>query len=302
MRFIKFAVLAALFALPVSSADAGVIFGVPVNIDFSGVAGGPVLSDVTGLDFGSNALGASPTGRVAVNSTDNGDGFFGLGDTINVVGHALVDEATVGGVNVNPLDGGGLPSFELTGVLRDLSGTVASNPNAPGIINDVSSGFLDFYVDTPGNFDVGDLATSEDGTLVATFELVEGATPLTGSEITSTEFVFDLVSQIDVGVIGDRTDDFFQLPSGLNPLDSGSLLLTQVITLDVRTDDVLAGISGGSVEIGADFFPGPLPSGDFFANVDGSAALGVVPEPSSLLSFIGICFVGAMRRRRSIRG
>jgi hypothetical protein len=283
-------------ALFCTSAKAGIVFDDAVDLNLS-VLG---LTDITGikaLDFGSTS-----TGRVAVNTTDNGDAIFGLGDTMRVVGHTQVK-------NGDKLDGSGEfdlaaaagGTFELTGVLRNVDTTV-SFAAGPVALTTATAGFLDLYVDLAPTsaFTIGDVGPSASpGTAVATFELISGSqTIILGAPSTSSDFQFRLVSQLGDGT-ADLDDDFFQLPSGADPLAVTSLLATAIVSTDTRTASTLTGISG--VDIGAGFAPSAgidLTNGDFYASVDGNAAFAVLPEPSSVLAFVGIGFAGVVSRRR----
>ncbi len=72
----------------------GILFGVPVNVNFAAVdAALTQVNNINGLNFGDIA-GVNATARVAVNTTDNGDTLFGVGDSIKVVGHGLIDHAS----------------------------------------------------------------------------------------------------------------------------------------------------------------------------------------------------------------
>ncbi|WP_372716879.1 PEP-CTERM sorting domain-containing protein [Novipirellula sp.] len=300
------AALGAASLLVTPAAQAGIVFDKAVNFNLSAVdAALTNIDGVNGVNFGDISFG-SATGRVAVNTTDNGDGSFGVGDGIKVVGHALIDKVSLeGGGSRDPLDLGQAKSFQLTGVLRDLAGVVSVD--GFGLFNHLTSGFLDLYLDvsTPDDFTVGDIANSVDGVLVATFELIEGKTRLFGGPTTLSSFDFKLVDQFGSGTVGDLTDDFFQLAGGYDPLVNNSLLATQVISTDTRTSNTLTNISGShTVDIGSGFTPVPATptNGDFYANVDGSGGFGVIPEPASIAIFglMGAAgFAGRRRRKKT---
>ena len=294
MRYIMFAALVALFAVPVSSVDAGIIFGAPVNLNFSAVDDD--LNDilnVTDINFGSEN---ADNGRIAVNGTDlDGNGFLSPGDTTILVGHSLIDQVTtLGGVEVDPLDAGQPSPFNLVGVLRNVTGDIVLEPLPfPGLENEFDGGFIDFYLDqdpeTP--FDPADLSSSVDDTLVGSFAVIGGQTDILSATTGNTRILAELVSN----PLG-----FFGLPSGLDPTDGGSLLNIRVDSVDqVLTNATIAGISGGAnggVDIGAGFSPDGLL--DIVSSVDGNADFGTVPEPTGVFIWSGIVAICLNPRRR----
>ena len=287
------ALLATLTSCFSGEAQAAIQFGEAVNLNFSAVdATLTDLDDVDGIEFGGNALSSNPTGRIAANGTDtNGSGFLDNGDQTRVVGHAFVDLASIDGGGTVAIDTGNTGRFEFTGVLRNLDGEITGFNNQ----NTFSAGFLDLYLDVDNagtDFDVSDVSTSADGTLVATFELLTGATFFTPLGFSSTSIDFKLISQLG---------NFFELQSGNDPI---GLLATQVLSVDFVTNppETLDGISGGGdpVDIGPGFSPGPPGSFDVVSNVDGSARFGFVPEPASLMVWAGIAAAAGICVRRKI--
>ena len=300
MRYLMFAVLAALFALPVSSADAGIVFNSNVDLNFSTRDGSVAnVLDVDAINFG---IQGGSGGRIAANGTDSdGDGFLSIGDSTNVVGHALIDQITFGSGSVlNPLDGGGEPSFNLTAVLRNVTGEIANIPSFGGgfnLGNDFNGGFVDFYLDvTPETpFDPSDLSTStDDGLPVATFSLVEGETRFLTGAFGSTRVVAELI---------DNSAGFFGITGspGLDPTDAANRLTIEILSQDsvLPSDTVFLNIdnSTGNTNIGPDFDPAGAGGFDVISSVDGNATFGVVPEPTSFVIFSAIGLCGLVRRR-----
>ena len=294
MRFIKFAVLAALFALPVSSADAGIVFNSAVDFNFSNVPPANGLVDILGvtdINFGTqDALG----GRIATNGTDVGvaNGLIDVGDTTVVVGHTLIDQVSTTSGVVDPLDSTSASSFELSAVLRNVTGEIISI-GGPIVANEFNGGFIDFYLDvapeTP--FDADDLAFSIDDNLVGTFEVTGGQTTL-GLPVINTQVIANLI---------DNPFGFFGLPGGDDPLAPGSNLIIEVVTVDeiIPSSPPFLNIDNGTggVNIGPGFAPGTNFL-DTVSQVDGNAQFGVVPEPSAALIWVGLGALAVTRKRR----
>ena len=298
MRFLKFAVLAALLALPVSSVDAGIIFGSAVDLNFDNLGAFTAVEDVTSINFGNDSV---LNGRIAANGTDGagqigtpGEGVLSPGDTTNVVGHALIDQVTTISGIVDPLDSG--EGFNLVGVLRNVTGEISGF--GPSLQNTFDGGFVDIYFDaTPETaFDAADLASSVDDILVATFAVTGGETVFLPGGQGGTRILGDLIF---------NNSDFFGLDSGLDPLDPGSVLQIEINSVDevLLPSTAFANIDNGTggVDIGTGFTAGGIGSLDVISQVDGNADFGAVPEPGSMFIFAGVLALGLEPRRRRKR-
>jgi hypothetical protein len=302
--------VAAALLMPGTKAQAqfGIGFNSPVDMNFSVFdnANGNLntyndVTDITRLLF-SGAVASNHLG--AGNATN--------GDAVHTVGGVVATGYFTGPTNayaplIPPISGtgvgGGLSFLELTATV-DAMGVmfdVVDNNNFQVALTAVT---VNFYVDNidpavagSGNYNSGNAATWNDGTLVASFTLIPGTGVISfagAGAAGSTEFGSVLTSDPILGFLAGEITDLV-----------GNLLMY------VSTDDEplppLPGQPG---------YPGALPSNidavfpgfstgwgtgiDVQAAIDGSSTFEVVPEPSSfvLLSLGGVALVGVAARRR----
>ncbi len=293
----RFIALALLFVSAAhSNSFAGVIFNQAVNFNYSAIDG--TLNDTIGvisINFGSQN---PDNGRIAANGTDqNGNNVLDAGDTTNLVGHAFIDQLTTTTGDIDPLDLGQPSSFNMTGVLRNVTGIISGTSFGPvfGNLNNFNGGFIDLYLDQPFEtaFTSGDLANSVDDILVATFEVIGG----------QTAFLFNGTAQTQVfGKLVYNNNGFLSTASGLDPTDPNSQLLIEIGSFDrvLAPTTTFANINNGTggVNIGAGFNPAGPGGFDVISTVDGNAQFASVPEPTSMLCFAGLALAGIGFRRR----
>ena len=281
MRFLKFAVIAALFALPVSSANAGVLSSL---LTFNGV------EDLLIDQSRSNFLDA------------DGSGGFSVGDVLS--GFVTIDQADPDSDNVDIVDVNS-PEAVVFAFAAEVTG---ENPNGFNLgVSTVAGNTLEDFIDAGIYSNV----TNEAETIFVALEASNAASsPLNESVFNSLDdfnagngFSFVLS-----GGIADGTDDFFQFsPIGVgdivgaeaggftifdSPFGVDALLPVSATRLDGSADsqhDV-------SLINGTIFTADPGSVFDFANNSD--FAINAVPEPTTMMSFIGIFGLVTMRRRK----
>ena len=277
MRLLKFSVLAALLALPISSANAGVLSSL---LTFNGTA--DVLIDQSRSNFFDN----------------DQNGVFSTGDILS--GFVSIDQAdpdndSLGVIDVNSPDAVVFAfAAEVTGV--DPENLVANlGPNV-----EVLSSLLDS--------DIAANITDPGTIFVALESAASPASPLD-------ESVFDALDDFNAdngfsfvlsGGFADGTDDFFQFEpvgsggiigiesGGFTVFDSpfGELLPVSVVRLDGAPDSLHdTTLFNGTITNAT-----PGSAFDFANNSD--FAINAVPEPTTMMSFIGIFGLVTMRRRK----
>ena len=277
MRLLKFAVLAALLALPISSANAGVLSSL---LSFNGTA--DVLIDQSRSNFSDN--------------DQNGD--FSTGDILS--GFVSIDQAdpdndNLGIIDVNSPDAVVFAfAAEVTGV--DPETMVANlGPNV-----EVLSSLLDS--------DIAENITDSGTIFVALESAASPASPLD-------ESVFDALDDFNAdngfsfvlsGGFADGTDDFFQFEpvnsggiigiesGGFTVFDSpfGELLPVSVVRLDGAPDSFHdTTLFNGTIT--------NAPDGSAFDfNNNSDFAINAVPEPTAMMTFMGIFGLAFRGRRR----
>ena len=288
MRFIKFAVLAALFALPISSANAGVVLNSLVqnevvqleDVDFETVLGGGGPNG-TNLVEGSSLLAIAEFG--AHNLAASGTSVFeGSQQTELITAISLVN--VVGAPVIS--GGGAIADFQLVGATSAQWADIGIDaPDGTAFI-----AFLDPISDPDGHIVNG--PTVEDGILSAT----EGERLF--------EFAVDnffTATAIDT----DATAD----PTNLLAIDilstSGDFALTNNFTDIVLLEHNFLGAGNGFdnpsfLQLEGALEPsGPGAAGAFGIVTDTDVYLFAVPEPTSAISFVGLFGLAVLRRRRS---
>ena len=277
MRFLKFAVLAALLALPVSSANAGVLSSL---LSFNGIE--DVLIDQSRSNF---------------DDLDN-NGVFSTGDILS--GFVSIDQAdpdndNLGIIDVNSPDAVVFAfAAEVTGV--DPENLVANlGPNV-----EVLSSLLDS--------DIAENITDSGTIFVALESAASPASPLD-------ESVFDALDDFNAGNgfsfvlsggFANGTDDFFQFQpvgvggivgiesGGFTVFDSpfGELLPVSVVRLDGAPDSFHdTTLFNGTIT--------NAPDGSAFDfNNNSDFAINAVPEPTAMMTFMGIFGLAFRGRRR----
>lgn len=279
MRLLKFAVLAALLALPISSANAGVLSSL---LSFNGTA--DVLIDQSRSNFSDN--------------DQNGD--FSTGDILS--GFVSIDQADpdndgLGIIDVNSPDAVVFAfAAEVTGVTEVDGNSVANlGPNV-GVLSSLLDSDIAANITDPGTI------------FVALESAASPASPLD-------ESVFDALDDFNAGNgfsfvlsggFANGTDDFFQFQpvgvggivgiesGGFTVFDSpfGELLPVSVVRLDGAPDSLHdTTLFNGTITNAT-----PGSAFDFANNSD--FAINAVPEPTTMMSFIGIFGLVTMRRRK----
>ena len=281
MRFLKFAVIAALFALPVSSANAGVLSSL---LTFNGV------EDLLIDQSRSNFLDA------------DGSGGFSVGDVLS--GFVTIDQADPDSDNVDIVDVNS-PEAVVFAFAAEVTG---ENPNGFNLgVSTVAGNTLEDFIDAGIYSNV----TNEAETIFVALEASNAASsPLDESVFNSLDdfnagngFSFVLS-----GGIADGTDDFFQFsPIGIgdivgaeaggftifdSPFGVDALLPVSATRLDGLADSQhdVSLINGTIFNADSDSVF------DFTNNSD--FAINAVPEPTTMMSFIGIFGLVTMRRRK----
>ena len=293
MRFIKFAVLAALFAVPVCSADAGILVQ---NLSFNG------FEDVIIDQSRSNIVDA------------NEDGVFSVGDA--VYGYLSFDEVQLDNGTQTDIVGGQLATLFALEVTEDFGDDVF------GLSASTVVGF------TLGDLlDADLLAAGVDGEAIDadTLAVVVGSTSTlepenvaqnlgffsaaSGYEI---ELTAGLALDTDFFQVTDNGDFDFDESAGLSVLQTGAGLPdpSSFLPVDAATQfagpfesDATAQISlvgtiGPNNPNANDFF-NPATGEGFLLQNQAQVSLNAVPEPTSALAFVGIFGLAVRRRRKS---
>ena len=277
MRFLKFAVLAALLALPVSSANAGVLSSL---LSFNGIA--DVLIDQSRSNF----------------DDADGNGVLSTGDVLS--GFVSIDQADPDNDSLDIIDVNSPEAVvfafaaEVTSV-DAMSGLVELGPNATTL-----SSLLD--ADIAANI-------TDPGTIFVALE--SAASPASPLD----ESFFDALDDFNAangfeyvlsGGFADGTDDFFQFSpvnlggivgieaGGFTIFDSpfGDLLPVSVERLDGAPDSFHdTTLFNGTIT------DAPLGSSFDFAN-NSDFAINAVPEPTAMMTFMGIFGLAFRGRRR----
>jgi len=297
MRYIKFAVLAALFALPVSSADAGIVSslltsnGVQdslvdqsvdsfLDVDGSGTFNlGDVLFGIAQIDQVQPDGGASITvapARIGVAFAAEVTSFEPVGslptqDFFSVEFGAV----TSAGNTLNDLLGAGFAgTFDNDTIFavfeRSAGGSLLDVPNTPGtadalqIFTDVGADAFDFVFS--GGLEAGDF-----------FESTIGFNSTTGDFVGGDQRGGFTITNSTIGTVG---TDF--LPVDVTRLD-GTTVSSHDITIDVGSNispaDGLQLTNGFAFENNVQF------------------SINTVPEPTSALTFLGVFAICVARRR-----
>ena len=295
MRFIKFAVLAALFALPVSSADAGVILSNTVH-----------------------ASALFSTSGISVQRSDTANGVFtdvGVGDlTVLSTSLNVVNTATLDGVSTQNL-GLFTAADNPADTLQAFIGTGPA-PAENTFDRTVPTGTLDAFARTDSNttgtlLDPGGLNTDQ----VA--EIEAGNLSLGSSISSSTGSAGFLLSVAEEGfyrISLDATSDLLVSSIG-PPLDrvasAETALTIQIngtqVSLDSPNGLLTQTISGDDATGFQEFFNITTEAIFLEANIAQSLSIGqstsvrleAVPEPTSALVFAGVAVIGLVRRRNS---
>ena len=282
MRFLKFAVIAALFALPVSSANAGVLSSL---LSFNGVE--DLLIDQSRSNFtdvdssGGFTVGDVLSGFVTIDQADPDSDSTGVVDVNSPEAVVFAFAAEVTGQNIN-------------GSLNLGVSTVADNT-------------LKDFIDA----DIYSNVTNAAETIFVALEASNAASsPLDESVFNSLDdfnagngFSFVLS-----GGIADGTDDFFQFsPIGVGDIvgaeAGGFTIFDSPFGVDAllpvsstRLDGLADSQHDVSLINGTIFNADPGSVFDFANNSD--FAINAVPEPTSMMSFLGIFGLVTMRRRK----
>ncbi len=319
-----------LILVAASPTPAAILFNREAMLQFTNVSLNSDVSDVNEMNF---------SGRVADNGSDDDlDGKLSVGDSgISVGGISISNYFNAAGDTVaQPSDTVAQIHYDLTGLIDWTS--LVSNVDDRGTALDPTDdlvtfefgdgGTLDLYVNTASvpNYKKGDADTWDDGTWVATFELRDLLTSPEFENNTTIDLVdgsgdttvtMRLISQLGDSTAGDNSDDFFAVV-GIDDLTADDEFLVTLV--DTNNSVFPSGLSLGVsnlLGIGANFNPptaGLTPTQvaieaglggndfpfDLITNVDGSAQLGVIPEPASFVIWLLLCGapVGAIAIRR----
>ena len=295
MRFLKFAVLAALFALPVSSVDAGVV-----------VAGNTVHASAL---FSTSGISVQRSDTATGVFTDVGvDDLTVLSTNLNVVNTATLDAVSAQNVGLftgeNPADT--LQSFIGTGPV----------PAENTFARTVPTGTVDAFARTdsnttgtlldPGGLNTDQVAEIEAGNL-SLGSSISSSTGSAGFLLSVAEEGFyrislDATSDLLVSSIGPplgrvasaETALTIQINGTQVSLDSPNGLLTQTISGDDATGfQEFFNITTDAIFLEADI------AQSLSIGQSTSVRLEAVPEPTSALVFAGVAVIGLVRRRNS---
>ena len=295
MRFIKFAVLAALFVLPVSSVDAGIVSslltsnGVQdslvdqsvdsfLDVDQSGTFNlGDVLFGIAQIDQVQPDGGASITvapARIGVAFAAEVTSFESEGNLFGQDFFSVEFGAVTSGNTLNNLLGAGFAgTFDNDTIFavfeRSAGGALIDVPNTPGTADalqaftDVGAGAFDFVFS--GGLEAGDF-----------FEATISFNSTTGDFVGGDQRGGFTITNSTIGTVG---TDF--LPVDVTRLDG-----------TVSSHDI-------TIDVGSNISPADglqLTNGFAFEN-NVQFSINTVPEPTSALTFLGVFAICVARRR-----
>lgn len=211
------------------------------------------------------------------------------------------------GIPISGFDTGLGGGYELTFVMSNTSGTYQYDPNDDASELLFTNSTFEIYLDTSMDYgNAGNIAGAANGTLIAAFSLLSGSGEVdfdeSGGAGGHTNLTF-IATQMMAGVwfTEDGTD--------MSTLASKDILITIVDT----NNDVLGSGDHNAVEdIWSDEYDGKdgLTSGDyddelgaknpeFFLRSDGSVAMGMVPEPTTIMLFgFGLLGIAGISRKK----
>lgn len=298
-----FAAFAALFALPVSSANAGVLLVAvePVEpVPDGGSANAGVLSSL--LTF--NGVEDLLIDQSRSNFTDaDGSGGFSVGDVLS--GFVTIDQADPDSDSVDIVDVNS-PEAVVFAFAAEVTGENENGSLNLGV-STVEGNTLEDFIDADIYSNVNNAAET---IFVALEASAAASSPLD-------ESVFDSLDDFNAdngfsfvlsGGIAAGTDDFFQFsPIGIGDIvgaeAGGFTIFDSPFGVDAllpvsttRLDDLADSQHDVSLINGTIFNADPGSVFDFANNSD--FAINVVPEPTTMMSFIGIFGLVTMRRRK----